>query len=358
MTMATAAAPAVALPPIDFARASTKKTNPFTVFNFSSGAEQVEQLNSQGYMEKINLVGGFTITETTMATPGADNPWALLRRIRLTDSQGGVIYSCTGYNSFLHSKFLMGHRNWIDGSTDTSIFVGTAFDDAIVPTLLWEIPVANNERDLIGLMPNQSDAFKYQLALQWATYAQLATTPGDMTIVGAVNPYYSYFTIPTPVAPSGAPQQTTPPFYGVVHQVVDTTQSFGTAPGVNQRYPLQVGQVYRGLILVVRDAGVRENGLTAVRFKYGDDVTLFSMSGQDLRSENFLRNGRDLPTGVYVIDFMSDSGLRPGLDYRRQYVDTRQMAQAWLELDFTGIAGAGTVDVVKDVFIAPNGVTF
>lgn len=341
---------------VPFRRGSMLKEGQLETLPFSAGNQSTSELVSAGFIERILLPGTFAITETTMATPHEDNPHRLLNRIRLRDSSGGVVYSLSGYNSFLHNKFFSGARAWVDQSADTQIYVGTAFDNGVAPRSIWQIPVTINERDSIGLLMNQSDRFKYVLEIDWATMAQLATTPGDMVITGSIVPHYRYMTVPAPTAPNGA-VQLGPPFPRVVHQVIDRVGiGMGTAPST-YTLNLTVGKIYRGLILVTRDANVRENAITAVRVIVGDEIHRWTASGQELRGEQYIANGRDMPVGVYLIDFSKDSGLWSGLDFQRDYLDTRNLAQFKVEIDLTGIAGAGTLDVISDMLIVPGGIT-
>lgn len=319
-------------------------------YGTTGGVAQGYQLPSMGYISAIEMPMTGTLTTGTGSDPSEDLPWMLAKRIRLTDSSGGIIYNLSGYNSFVHSKFMMGHRAWVDQSSDTTVFVtadGTGTDAYVVH---FEVPVATNERDQIGLLPNQSDAYKYTLGVDTPAIGEIFGTAGTATSTGTLVPHYDYYTIPS----GGA--QNVPPYFGVVHQVYDTVWSPGTAPGANNRYNIPLGNVIRGWALTVRDAGVRENGIAAIRLKFGDDVLLWQATGTELRQEQFMRNGRDCPAGVYILDRMSDSGLWVGDDYRSQYLDTRQLAQAWFEVDFTGIAGAATVDIVTDQLIVPGSV--
>lgn len=362
---------------IPFRRASVRKQNSLGQLTqaMSTAAFQFpsQQIVSQGYIAalKLMLSSGTITAGTTLSTSvGGDLPWTILSLIQLLDSSAAPIYSMTGYDSFVHSKYMMGHRGWVDQSSDTTIYgAGTYTSSTVAATWMAEIPVANNDRDQIGLLPNQSDAYKFFLNITQAANSAIWSTVGSGALTPTINMFYEYMTIPQAQGPGGVQQQQTPELYGVVHQVNDyqaTQNGYTGGPITNQKLNLDTGKVYRGVGLVFRDSGVttgntqRSNVLTNVRVKYGDDVQVWAASGQDIRSDHFLRNGRDLPTGVYIVDFMSDSGLWVGDDFRRDYLDTRDLAQVWMELDLAQSSGSGTGTVTptvfRDVFLVPAGI--
>lgn len=347
-----------ALPAIPFRKATLRKRSLLASYAIAADftGEYIKELDSKGYIAGVNLL--FSGTETTATadpTASSDFPWNTVSRYEIRDSAGGMLIRLEGYSAYLAARYFWPWREGtVDASSDTSIY-SVSISAVQANTLAWNVPlwIETNTRDNLGLVPNQNAAFKYSLDVLFNGETNFVTTPANSTWAITMQPSYEYYSVPGPMRGDGRPQVTTPPFAGVIRQQWDEHQTIPSS--AENRYDILPGKVIRNLILVDRatnGTGARANGISRVRFFFGDDTLLFETTGQELRARARMLFGRDAPTGVYPILFTDDSAGYIGGDFRRDYVDTRALAQCYMLVTTT--SGAD-LTIIHDELIVPAG---
>lgn len=348
------------MPPIPFRKATLRKRSLQAAFSINNDltGEYIKELDSKGYLAGLNLIfSGTETTSTADPTASADFPWNMISRVEVRDTSGGMLFRMEGYSAYLAARLWWPWKDNVgDASTDTSIY-SVSISAVQANTLAFSLPIwiETNTRDNLGLVPNQNAAFKYSLNVLFAGEAAVITTVANATWALQMQPEYEYYSVPGPIRGDGRPQISTPPFQGIVRQQWDEHQTIPSS--AENRYDLIPGKVIRNLILVDRatnGTGARTNGISRIRFFFGDDTLLFETTGQALRTRARQLWGRDMPTGVYPICFTDDAAGYPGADFRRDLVDTRALAQCYMLITTT--AGAD-LTIIHDELIVPAGVS-
>lgn len=358
-------APTPQVSPLGFRKATIRKRSmlpgqPITNAGSTDfGVAYQREIDSKGYMARLRLLySGTETTGTADPTVSADWPYNLPTLIEIRDSAGGMLFRMGGYNAHLAERFFTAlHRGSVVGSTDAEI-LATAISAVQTNAIRFGIDVwiETNPRDNLGLVPNQNAAFKYSLNVQHDIKANLVTTPANITVATiSLGPQYEYYTVPAPVRADGRPQEVAPPFAGIVRQQWDETQVVASA--AENQYKLTPGKVIRNLVLTARTAaGARlAQGITRVKFMYGDDTLLFDTTGQEIRERAFKLFGVDSPAGVYPLNFDDDAAGYPGADFRRDIIDTRALSQVYLLV--TTAATVTKMDIIHDELIVPAGMS-
>lgn len=326
------------------------------------GGQVQWELDSKGYLGGVRLLASGTDTVGTAnnTAQNADYPWSFYNRIQMRDSSGGMVHNLKGYSAYLLGRYTQGFIGRDPAAiTDARGYVATltGATSALPQVFSLDLPVEAGSRDNVGLLPNQNAAFRYALTAAIETTANLLTAGASGTNVWAMNiqPSYRYYTVPSPQRADGVPQQTLPPFTGVVRQLFDETQIVPSA--AENRYNIVPGRVIRALILVARDSSgnriANASGhITRVKLNYGDDSNLFDSTIQDLALEHYRMYGEvSMPAGVVVIPFLWDNDSTVGADFRRDWLDTRRLAQLYLLI--TTVSGVSTIDIIHDEVVVP-----
>lgn len=353
-------------PTIAFRKASlAKRTLDDSVSpNAALGSKHSWELKSKGMLARLRaLVAGNVATTTADPVAQADFPWAMARRIEVRDSSAGMLHSCSGYSNYLATRYfqpLVGRD--LAKAGDSRIYQPNIAPVSATNALrfAWDVPIEAGTRDNIGLVPNQNAAFKYTLDIELRPEADLVTTTANTAWDGVtIQPSYRYQTVPAPQRVDGAIQQVQPPFAGVLRQVYDEVGKDVPSTGAELRFDVKPGKVVRNLIVVTRTDTqspgtytARAGGLSRFKVKYGDDVTLFDATDQDLIEEAYQLYGEVPPLGVYPITWCADADGLVGADFRRDLLDTRELTQIWMEITFA--TGTGNFDLIHDELIVPR----
>ena len=357
---------------IPFRKATLKKRTLLTSYQAGAalGGRNSWEIDSKGYLGGLRLlVSGQETTSTAdpVVTANGDWPWNLFQRINLRDSSGGMLVNLKGYSAYLAERYFKPIRDPAQsgGISQTVWNVGLSPVATNEIRFHVDVEVETGTRDNLGLVPNQNATFRYQLTVDFEQEVNLVGTPANSTWALQVQPSYRYYSVPSPVRPDNVPQQNVPPFVGVVRQQFDETQ---VVPSLAEnRYNLAVGRVIRNIVLVTRNAsGIRVNGISRVRFMYGDDTVLFEATEQDIKTEMIQQYGTGqgaIPLGVYVLPFSWDNDAYVGADYRRDLVDTRRLSQCYMLIttktpttfENEAVAGSAptTIDILHDELIVP-----
>lgn len=352
---------------IAFRKASLRKTSVESSQSSVSGLGSflTWDVPSHGYLGRNRvLMAGTGVTSTADPVQQADFPQAVMQRLEIRDSSAGMLHSCKGMSNFLQAKYFsprVGRDYGMSG--DLRVFN----DDArsVATTSLrasWDVWIEAGTKDNLGLVPNQSAAFKYTIGAQLAPTSDLFTTSANFNgSTLTFQPVDRYYTVPQPKrSADNVAQQIAPQFRGIVRQVWDETRSV-TTTGTSIRMDLKPGKVIRNLCLVTRSNSAspgnylpRAGGITRITLKYGSDIVLHDWLEQDLMAESYDRYGFVPEFGVYPLTFANDADTIIGADYRRDLVDARELAQIWLDITFA--SGTGNVDIIHDELIVPRGV--
>lgn len=338
------------------------------------GGQSNFELDSKGFLGGIRLLvsGTDTVGTANNTAVSADWPWNFFQRITTRDSAGGMLHNLKGYSAYLVMRYfqsIIGRDLATAGlfaagqAVDARAFVATVTGatSAFPIAFALDLPVETDTVNQFGAVPNQNAAFRYSVQTNYeSTLANLLTIGGGGTNTFAlvVQPSYRYYTAPPPVNIAGIPQQTAPPYPGVVRQIFDETQPIPSS--AENKYQFQVGHVIRNFILVTRDvSGVRvgnsgTTGVTRVKIMYGDDTILMDTTLQDWITEHYQQYGETPPTGVYPFPFMRDLAGIVGQTASRDVLDTRNLSQFYL---LVTTASGVNLDIIHDELIVPAGMS-
>lgn len=327
----------------------------------AAGAQWNRVLEGTGFLEGVTL----EIVATAAANAAAvayqpDAPWSAFTSIVFKDVGPDTI-NLSGYGLYLANLYGGYGLTGKQLSADTSVYqllggavgAGGSFRGSLV------VPLAINDRNLIGIMGNQDRAVKYELRSDVAGSAAIYTVNPTALPPYIINRTMRFATVPTPVGAGNQPNEQLPPHYGVIHMLTQLRSESApvTASTINH-FLRSVGNTIRYIILVFRDStGARADTLlpTRLTFRVGADA-VFSESGAHRRQVMFDRYGFDAPAGVLVYDFLRDFELRPGFELGDDWLNTRDVANAQFEITYpTFAATPGTLDVITDSLVIPDG---
>lgn len=351
---------------VPFRRASKKRFQQSILDTYTPGAstQPVNRvIEGTGYVGGIDLRLHATSAGNALNTAFAeDGPWSALSSVVWKDV-GPEVINLQGYDLFLVNKYFGTAFKESDTSADTSVFNKVTGSGATGGSFnFWlRVPIATNDRALLGLMGNQDRAIKYELRTDVAPSSSIWTTAPTTIPTMTIERYYDYWPVPAPKDDTGKAQQQVPPGYGVVHYLTkNLSESNPAANSTVNHWLKRLGNTIRFMILIFRDAGTSrataETNLpgTMIDFKIGDDV-LYSESFEHRRKVMFERYGFDAPSGVLVYDFMHDFAQKAGYELGDDYLDTRNVVNAQLRVTYgAGWSANSTLQIITDDLYVPD----
>lgn len=370
---ATKAAPdkrAVATRPFRVAAQSHDEVSFDQTFTLTASTQDISPhgIPPTGYLRYLTvIVEAVTAGNSANVAFQADGPFSAIDTVQFEDVNASPMFGpFGGYEWAMINKW--GGYNFGDDPRDSPTYTrvtGTGATGGSFSYIL-HIPVEIASRDTIGALPNKSGNALYKLRLRLAPLSAVySTAPTNAPTVRIRVLPVSWWDPPTADL-HGNPYAQEPP-------AINTTQfwtktPFSLAAGNFRQGAERLGNPIRNLIFILRDAsGVRTSadwpdpfgiqyestqlisGLPSTLWKhrmYQD----FGYGGDGDATD--AANGLD--TGVFVLPFNKDFGLKPGQDTRRGYLETGVATR----LDFFGtIGGSGlhTLTVLTNDIIPASG---
>lgn len=316
-------------------------------------------LEGTGFLTSVGIeLNCVTASNAATVAFEPDAPWNALQNVVFKDVGPDTI-NVTGYSLFL-ANIYGGHglRNPMQ-SLDSNVFskVAGAVGNGGSFRFHLDVPLAINSRSLMGAMGNQDRAVKYELRTDIAPSATVYTVAPTTSGALVVSRTLQFATVPAPVDSARMPQEQLPPHYGVVHLLNELrSESDPVQNSTINHFLRSIGNTIRTIILVFRASGVRSEAVlpTRITFRVGNDV-VFSETSASRRKIMFDQFGFDAPAGVLVYSFCNDFGNGAGYELGDDWLDTRNIANAQFECTYGAFSGAGSLTVITDSLVIPEG---
>lgn len=302
---------------------------------------------------QAGIITGLSIklTGTVVVTPGTGTvastarwPYDFLRAVKFTANGASNLINCSGAKLKARDIMALGDINdrgvargiggaspgtsrtqgtmslstedWGLGSNVTAI-PGATYDYS----LNLFVPIAMDQRNLVGAIFAQTTATELALVLEWATQADLFTLTGNATVAVTCNYQIEAVTYSIPQAPNGG---VIIPDLSAFHSLVQTrgpALTTGTnevklsGQGVGRQLCRIYWQVWNGATPV--PLAVNATNFGQIGWKYGQNETPEQFdTGKHLAQWNERIFGSDLATyhGINVLDFCSEFAARDTID--------------------------------------------
>lgn len=322
------------------------------------GASQIilqQTITGDGFMYSIiddvvctTAGNGAATTFTEDMTP---NNAAFFNRMQLSDVSGDLI-NLSGFEQYINN--IMNGQLAVflpDSAAHSALFVQTTGAGATGGSFSFLIryTVSTGHRDLVGAVGNQSRTVKYILTETINPSASIwGVAPTAIPAVPIARTYINY-AVPNPQSANGAPQETLPAMFNVIHRVT-SGQLQVPAAGVITHTMNAVGNTIRSIALILRygatttpRAAVEVAGAppTLLLLKAGS-ATIFQESWRVRKEKNFRMFGFDMPAGVVVFDFIHDLGTKSGDEEGVDWLHTQQLSDLHFEITHGAAATAGS----------------
>jgi hypothetical protein len=256
-------------PAIPFTRAAMWKTQQIGQFNFANTTttntvNSPIQIPAAGFLRGVEIIVTASGGTGTAAVYAADGPWNFINQISLSNSAGdNLIAPISGYQLYLLNKYGSGRAQapWSDPKMDA--FYTTPTNGNFQFRLF--LPVEADPSQGFCALPNLAANRAYQVNYTVDGFATAATASKTdhlfstlPTTVPSVNVTFvnHYWSQPAATNAVGTPQETQP--FGTGSVMLTQVETYSTSSGDKYLQSHNVGNVIRGLGLVLRDAnGVR-----------------------------------------------------------------------------------------------------
>lgn len=338
-------------PLVPFVKAAQRQTIPANIDEqrtLTANGQQVGvfELPAAGFLRSVQLLVTFSGGAGGSAVAEDDAPWSIIDQITLEDPSGRPIYGpVSGYSLFL-SNLAGGYTNQVD---PTAYNAYSALDANGNGSFLLSIPVEASGRDGYASLINQDSSAAYRVRISMAGSGDVFATPpaGNLPDV-RFQAWVDLWTQPTPTNLAGQAQQQTPPGSGTLQMWTRETNPISA--GTNTVRVKRVGNLFRNLLLVVRDASgdrvANTNLPDPIRIQW-DNLTLTD-EGLGLRLNRMEEAyGVAFPNGVVCYTFCDDLDGKPGFELRNALLPTTTGTRLEINGSF-GVAGSMEV-LVNDI---------
>jgi len=338
-------------PTVPFVRASQRQTlfanvDQSRVFAAAGAQIGVFELPASGFLRNIALLVTASGGTGAAAVYQADAPWSVIEQISLEDPSGRPVYGPVSGYELMVSNFVGGYDNQLDPATWAPYVAPSTAGNF---TFMLQIPVEASPRDGYAALANQDSSAAYRLRItmapQASVYSTVPTTPATVRFQAWAN----LWTQPTATNLAGQPQQQVPPGSGTIQ--FWTREVTALVAGRNTVRVRRVGNLFRNLVLIVRDApGLRVAQATLpdpIRLVW-DNLTLLD-EGRELRlqKQESSLGGNPVPAGIYVYSFCDDLDGQSGHEMRNALLPTTVATRLEIDGSFT-VAGSLTV-LINDI---------
>lgn len=328
---------------------------------YTAGQTIFSILPKVGLLKRVILLFAGTLTVTLgggTAVLGAEAPFSLLTRIRLTANGNTALFDCSGYGAMLSQLFTaygfggIGARPRIPDSATVPGPVATVFSalnfgsgvsaGANTWTFALEIPLGLSDdwRDPVGLILAAAPDTVLQVeatfgATLFSTVAA-RTTPvtvtgaATATLTGTLTPFVEFFTVPR--------SQADYPDLRRIHTWSEQGPQAIAGNG-DQDVVLQRGNTIQRVVHIVwTNSAADPTNVPLRELRFNQNEIPYRVTRQ---LDAFLqreRMVRDMPDGVYLWDLWNTTGIRDA-------VNTLNLNDLTSRLNLTGATIAGTSDI-------------
>lgn len=344
-----------------FNRATRQNILAAPAIAYAAGQTGFSILPKVGLLKRLMvLVTGTLTVGTAVVTLGAEGPWSLISRIRLTANGNTALFDASGYGAMITSLFSaqgfsgFGGRPIVPDSATVPGPAATAFSAAnfaaggAVGANTWnfaiEIPLAlaDDWRDPVGLILAAAPDTVLQLEVTWAaTLAAVAASSArsipvvlgatsTATFAGTATPFVEFFTIPA--SPSDYPDLRR------IHTWTEQGPQNITANG-DQDVVLQRGNTLMRVVhLVWSNTAADGTNVSGRELRFNSNEIPYKVTRQLDAVLQRKRYVRDLPDGVYVWDLWNTGTPRDA-------INTLNLNEITSRLTLAGATIAGTSDI-------------
>lgn len=354
---------------IPFRRATSRRAQLQVVTGpqaISAAVQPIEvQLLGTGYFSGLDItVQCVTAANAAVVAYQEDAPYSAIGSVVVHDPNGDLVNMDSISLEFekLYNATMDGPNE--EASLDTNVFQKVAgAGGGIGGSFLFHlwVPIATNDRDLLGLLGNQNRAVSYAVRSDinpsTLIYSTPPTTPGNLTLTRM----YESYAVPAPSNANGARQQIEPPKLGILHFITRFVNTVTPAGGADLFHPLQrLGNTIRLLILVFRSNGSRVSAEAALPTKITfilGDVPLFSETPQYRRVKMWRQYGFDAPAGVMTYDGIQDFVTAAGAELGNDWWWTNGLSSALFECVYPAAFGVvnNSLTIITDDIQIPRG---
>lgn len=321
------------------------------------------QIPGRGYIYGLDIqYQGVTSGNSANVTFTEDGPYSSQTQVQFRD-----VNATLQDNDPWTQKQVSKYGGWElfnnESSADTLIWSKTTGTGGTGGSYNFHLryPIALNRRNLWALQGNQDRSQTYWTRSNIPASGTIyGTAPTTLPNVTQVRTYESYI-VPNATDALGNPQETYPPFFGIIPFITRSTSPQPPAGGGVANHILQrISTTVRLMVLILRSNGTRANAEanqpTLIVMKVGDQP-FFNETPAYRRKLMYDRYGFDAPSGVYVYDLLHDFAAVAGAEYGNDWYWTQNLVQ-W-EFDITYPSGFGTTNnslvVCTSDMTIPNG---
>jgi len=320
-----------------FNAATRQNIIPAPPITYAAGQTLPSVLPKVGLLKRVICLFTGTLTVTLAggtAAIGAEAPFSLLNRLRLTANGNTALFDMTGWGAMISSLFTaygfsgFGVRPRIVDSATAVGPAATAFSAANYAAGVssgantWnfgiEIPLglADDWRDPVGLILAAAPDTVLQIEATFGStlYSTTAarTTPvtvtgsATATLTGTLTPFVEFFTIPR--------SQADYPDLSRIHTWQEIGPQSITAAGDQQIVIPRGNTAARIIHDVWTNSAADGTNVSAVQLKFNQNEIPYNMSRQLLAYLQRERMIRDLPDGLYVHDLWNTGSPRDAVN--------------------------------------------
>lgn len=322
-------------------------------------------IEGSGFLRYVDLDIVATAAGNAAAVAYAgDAPWSALQSV-VFQATGTDIINLTGYSLYLCN--LYGGFGLVDPavSLDPTVYNLVAGAGATGGSFRarLRVPLAINDRSLMGFLGNQSQATKYEMPLVMAPDAAIYTVNPTALPPIQVTRNLGFCTVPAPVDGYGMRQEQVPGHYTVVHTMFQVQSEAAATTGAARvnHYLRGIGNTMRYTIVVFRNAaGARVDAMLPVDIGlYIGEDPIFTESSADRRQIMHDQFGFDSPPGVLVYTWDDDFNARAGFGLGDDFIDSKNITNMQFRFSYPAFGGGpGTVTFIHDQLVVPETIDF
>jgi len=346
---------------VSFNAATRQNIIPASPMTYTAGQTVFSVLPKVGLLKRVILLFTGTLTVTLgggTAVLGAEAPFSLFNRVRLTANGNTALFDMTGWGALIASLFNaygyggIGGRPRIPDSATVPGPAATAFSAAnygagvSAGANTWnfglEIPLglADDWRDPVGLILAAAPDTVLQVEITFGStlYSTTAarTTPvtvtgaATATLTGTVTPFVEFFTIPRMASDY--------PDLSRIHVWTELGPQTISANGDQQVAIPRGNTIARIIHDVYTNTAADGTNVSNLKLQFNQNEVPYNISRQALAYLQRERYVRDLPDGLYVHDLWNS-------DSPRDAVNTLLLNDLTSVLTLAGATIAGTSDI-------------
>jgi hypothetical protein len=291
---------------MSFETATRQNIRKVAQLGYQSGQRVSKDLPRTGLLANlfIRVEGNLVVTGApTLNANQYGRPFGLIDRLSVKTNNSTSIVDVTGHGLALRN--MIDENNYFDvlasslPASDTSNpvyqFATAAGTNPFAFTL--KVPIANNDRDLIGLLLLQNGETLVTVNIDWANESNLFTLNGGTVQVQNAYAHITmeYFDVPVKEADY--------PNLAIVHTLLEDATPV-TGVGTTE-YQVPRGNIYQRLFhrILLNNAPVNATDIDRIRLKYNQSLNPYAIDAKDQLAMQRNRYKRDLLKGSYVWDF-------------------------------------------------------